>query len=147
MGIPTIAQALGPDPADTRGHCDGAITWCGASGMASRRLRVGAESEYKRETPAFPININEFFTLSVTRTLTITSHLVTDLMFCFNLQDTWNSMCVAQPTLTIRLQLNPDFDRGFSRSKSLIIMNIRMYKRFGASKSSIEIGVELQSYR
>ena len=50
-------------------------------------------------------------------------------------------------TLTIRLQLNPDFDRRFPRSKSLILTDMHMYKRFGARKSSIEIGVELQSYR
>ena len=50
-------------------------------------------------------------------------------------------------TLTIRLQLNTDFDRGFPRSKSLILTDMHMYKRFGARRSSIEIGVELQSYR
>ena len=33
-------------------------------------------------------------------------------------------------TLTIRLQLNPDFARGFSRSKSLIHAHVRKYKRF-----------------
>ena len=50
-------------------------------------------------------------------------------------------------TLTIRLQLNPDFDQGFSRSEFLILTNMHMHKKFGARKSSIEIGVELQSYR
>ena len=29
-------------------------------------------------------------------------------------------------TLTIRLKLNPDFDRGFPRSKSLIMTNMRI---------------------
>ena len=45
-----------------------------------------------------------------------------------------------------RLQLNPDFDLGFPSSKFLILTNMRMYKRFGARESLIEIGVELQSY-
>ena len=43
----------------------------------------------------------------------------------------------AEPTLTIRLQLNPDFDREFPCSKSLILMNMHMDTR----KSLIEIGL------
>ena len=36
----------------------------------------------------------------------------------------------------------------FPRSNSLVLTNMRMFiKKFGARKSSIEIGVELQSYR
>ena len=48
-------------------------------------------------------------------------------------------------TVTIRLQLNPDFDRGFPRSEFLMLTNMHMYKHFGARKYSIEIGAELQS--
>ena len=50
-------------------------------------------------------------------------------------------------TLTTRLQLNPDFDRGFPRSEFRILTNMRMYNKFGAMQSSIEIGIEMQSNR
>ena len=66
--------------------------------------------------------------------------------------DTTNPTClhahsgtVLVSTLTIRLQFNPDFDHGFPRSEVFIHAHVREYNSFGARKSSIEMGVELQS--